>query len=326
MTVPPLAALGGSAGAIEALRTLLPAIEPASGMAVAIILHRQPVEEDQRLARVLGARSRIPVTAAIDGEPIVAGRAVVCPAGVHLTVNDGHYALSTQAKENGSRPSVDVFFRSAAADLGDRVVGVVLSGLLDDGRAGIAAIRAHGGTAIAQEPEEALFGDMPRNAIEQGVDAVLPSWAIAEALERFASRIGKTNVDKRIVEDDSAPSPFACPDCHGVMWETRSDGATTYRCRTGHRYSAETLQSRQEESVEDALWAAIRGLEEQADLSMRAALHLRSKAQIALAVVAERRSARARSRADIVRKALQTPIEATEDADATTRIHSSSEA
>lgn len=179
----PLIVIGASAGGIEALHRLLPALPETLRAAVAIVVHRMATADDERLPRALAIGARLPVMHAADGDHVVPGRVVVAPAGVHLLVDDGRLWLSAGPRENSSRPSIDVLFRSAARAAGPRVVGVLLSGTLYDGVAGLAAIRQHGGRVIVQDPDDAVFAHLPRSAIESvAVDAILPAARIGTVL------------------------------------------------------------------------------------------------------------------------------------------------
>ena len=315
---PPLIAIGASAGGIEALRQILPTLPYQLPAAVAIVVHRPPVQEDERLAAVLSVGSPLPVATARDGDAITAGRAYICPAGVHLAVEPGAFRLGTQAKENGSRPAIDVLFRTAAHTFGRRVAGVVLSGMLDDGTAGLAAIKVRGGHTVVQDPDDAAFADMPRNAMESvAVDAVLPAARIGAALVAFAHRAaGAQNGAGTHAEGTSAPSLFSCPDCGGVLSEIDADGVVRFRCRVGHAYSPRTLFTMQEEGLEEALWAALRALVERTDMSERLARRSRDRGFPAAARRFEEQAADARRRAETVRAAMARPRQAVEAAEA----------
>jgi two-component system chemotaxis response regulator CheB len=174
-------------------------------------------------------------------------------------------------------------FRSAARAYGERVVGVVLSGQLDDGAAGLAAIKMAGGMAIVQDPEEATAPEMPTMAIQYNqVDCVLPVAKIAELIGSLSSEklplpdaqeahgmSDETEVNDENREGD--PSVFACPDCHGVLWEVQEGKLLRYRCRVGHAYTAEALNIAMSEASEDSLWVAMRTLEEKTALLRRLA-------------------------------------------------------
>lgn len=305
VTAVPLVAIGASAGGIQALRALLPRLSPDWNLAYAIVLHRQAVADDQRLESLLGGWTALSVGPARDGEPILPGRAVVCPPDVHLAVEDHHYRFNTGPRENHSRPSVDVLFRSVAAALGERAIGIVLSGLLDDGAAGILALRKRGAVTIAQDPDEALHPGMPRGAIASGADLVATIAEIANVLERFAR--GERVLRRPVATNGSNRSSltrFTCPDCHGVLAEVYEGGGMFFRCRVGHAFSTQTLHENKGSEIENALWAAAQILDEQVDLTERLARRAQHNGNDALAAKMEARAKRYRERGEIVRHAL----------------------
>ena len=155
--------VGASAGGVQALQLLLPSLSPKLPAVVAVAIHRLPTLHGDRLPRVLARTSLLPVRGVTDGEAMRPGSVYIAPPGMQMEIVDGLFRLN--ASENGAQPSIDALFRTAAEVRGRKVVGILLSGLLDDGTAGLAAIKAAGGFTIVQEPAEALFGDMPRNAI-----------------------------------------------------------------------------------------------------------------------------------------------------------------
>lgn len=249
----PVVAIGTSAGGIEALHALLPRLRPEWNVAFAIIIHRQAVEDDARLETLLNGWSGITLIKARDRERIQAGRGVVCPANVHLTVEDSRFRLTTGPRENHSRPSIDVLFRSVAQNLGEQGAGIVLSGLLDDGAAGIRTIREQGGLTIAQDPEEALHSGMPRSAIAAGAEYVLPINQMDELLEAFGTPSRPATHVTPPSENGARLTRFTCPDCSGVLVEQHEGDYIFYRCRVGHAYSPETLHAEKGEEIEEAL-------------------------------------------------------------------------
>jgi two-component system chemotaxis response regulator CheB len=224
-----------------------------------------------------------------DDEPLFHGRIYVAPPGHHILIKRHTVRAVNGPHENGHRPAVDPLFRTAARAHRDRAIGVILSGSLDDGTSGLAAIKAHGGTALVQDPEDALFDGMPSSAIEHvSVDFVGPVEAIAHELVR-RTEIMRNAMEEVVSEDsaeeldivemdrgisdpdtwDATPSQFTCPECHGSLWQVRDGALVRYRCRTGHAYSPETLASEQTHSIEEALFTALRALEENATLLRR---------------------------------------------------------
>jgi two-component system chemotaxis response regulator CheB len=225
-----------------------------------------------------------------DGEPLEPGRLYVCVGDFHLLVGSGHVHVKPGPRENGSRPAVDPLFRSAAAHYGPRAIGVVLSGTLSDGTAGLFSIQERGGVTIVQDPKDALFDGMPKSAIEYlKPDFILPASDIGPLM----SRLVKEQVDggggplrphlrrevelmegnQQAIESDhpGRPSPWPCPDCSGVLWEIEDGPILRFRCRVGHAWAADNLLEQQAEGVEGALWMALRALEDRAALSRKLA-------------------------------------------------------
>ncbi len=316
----PVVAIGTSAGGIEALHALLPRLRPEWNLAFAIVIHRQAVEDDARLETLLNSWAGVTVLKARSGERIVAGRGVVCPAGVHLVVDDSRFRLTTGPRENHSRPSVDVLFRSVAETLGEMGAGIVLSGLLDDGAAGIRTIRERGGLTIAQDPEEALHSGMPRSAIAAGAEFVRPIAQIDELLEAFATAKRATTHGIIASENGAQLTRFTCPDCSGVLVEQHDGDFVFYRCRVGHAFSPETLYEQKGGAMEDALWTAIQVLEEQRELTERLMRRARNQGNEALSRRLETRSKRYRERIKMVKDALPTVDDAVEASEVTDKI------
>lgn len=236
------------------------------------------------MPQVLSRLGPLPATHAVDNEPIEPGHIYIAPSDHHLLVEAGRVRVTRGPKENRFRPAVDPLFRSAAYSYGSRVVGVVLTGALDDGTAGLWTIKHHGGMAVVQDPADAEVPSMPENAMrEVAVDHCVPVDQMAELLARLTSEPvspptevpvpdEKLAVEVRIAAEDKAYennimkfgefSPFTCPDCHGVMSVLRDGNLTRFRCHTGHAYSADSLLATITEKIEDSLWSAIRGVEE----------------------------------------------------------------
>jgi two-component system, chemotaxis family, protein-glutamate methylesterase/glutaminase len=284
-------AIGGSAGAVESLIALVGLLPPQPNAALFVVVHTLPIGESL-LPAILGRRGPLKVGIPQDGEPIQCDRIYVAPPDYHLLIEPGHVRLSNGPKEGGHRPAIDPLFRSAALAYGRRVVAVILSGTLDDGSTGLRIVRRHGGTAIVQDPEEALFPQMPRNAIlrarpqhvarvEQIAGLIASHAATASngglATTETGSDAGDNGERHPAGADDTpgAPTGIACPECHGVLWAAADEEAPDFRCRVGHSYSDETLLEAHAAGLEAALWAGVRALEEQAAL----ARHLGRKAQ-----------------------------------------------
>ncbi|MBV8639418.1 MAG: chemotaxis protein CheB [Candidatus Eremiobacteraeota bacterium] len=312
----PVVAVGTSAGGIEALHALLPRLRPEWNLAFAIVIHRQAVEDDARLESLLNSWAGITVLKARNGEPIVPGRAVVCPADVHLIVDDSHFRLTTGPRENHSRPSVDVLFRSVAQTLGELGAGIILSGTLDDGAAGIRMIRERGGLTIAQDPEEALHSGMPRSAIAAGAENVLRISDMDELLEGFGTLERPATRALVTSENGARLTRFTCPDCNGVLVEQHDGNFVYYKCRVGHTFSAETLHAQKSAEIENALWSAIQVLEEQIDLTERVIRRARNHGNERLAQRMETRAERYRERVEMVKLGLPSVEDAIETSEA----------
>lgn len=283
--------IGASAGGVSALQALVGALPANLNAALLIVLHLAP-DAPSVLAPILHWAGPLPVHFARDGESITAGHVYVAPPDQHMIVEDDHISLHYGPKENRFRPSIDVLFRSAAYYHGHPVVGVVLTGLLDDGTAGLKAIKECGGIAVVQDPDEASFPSMPESALKNvEVDHCLPIAGIATLLVQLSEapmkeQRGKlmpkqVEIETRIQmqgysnEDDmnqlGRPSVYACPECHGTLWEIQEGRFVRYRCRTGHAFTGRSLLAEQAEAKEAEMWSLLRGLEELESLANRLA-------------------------------------------------------
>jgi two-component system, chemotaxis family, protein-glutamate methylesterase/glutaminase len=295
--------IGASAGGLQALRQILSAMPRDVEAALLAVLHTADHSRSM-LPDILQRRSNMPVSHPCDGDRIERGRFYIAPPGFHMIVEEGFVRVLQGPRENLHRPAIDPLFRSAAAAYGRRVIGVILTGMLDDGTAGLMVVSAGGGEAIVQDPQSASFPSMPRSALNQVPHAhVLPLEQIAAfllqligeelpseaepanqgsvgqaSLERTSlaaakeTRIAELNMDEVSSEDRLGhPSPFACPDCGGVLWEIEQNGFLRFRCRVGHAFTASHLGVQQRQAVETALWEALRALEESASLYRRMA-------------------------------------------------------
>lgn len=280
--------IGGSAGGLAPLKELLSLLPADFGGTIIIVLHLNPSVRS-RLTEILARVTPLPVAAAVDGAPLLPGQIRVAPEDQHVLIEDGRLRVVRGPRENRHRPAVDPLFRSAAWVYGPRVVGVVLSGALDDGTAGLWAIKQCGGFAIVQEPAEAEHAGMPESAIEHvQVDEVLPVAAIARRLVELAQRddaeastgprpdkikteveFAKMNRDLKDMALLGELSPFTCPSCRGSLWELRNGDLMRYRCHTGHAFSRDTLLADQTVAIEEALYVALRAVEEKANALRR---------------------------------------------------------
>lgn len=282
-----LIVVGASAGGVEALREFVRGLPEDLAAAVLVVLHMPP-RGVSALAPILGRAGPLPAVPAEDGMVLERGRIHTAVPDHHLLVRDGRIGLSRGPSENGHRPGVDALFHSAAVEWGPRVAGVVLSGSLDDGTAGLMLVKRQGGLAAVQDPEESLYRGMPASALAHvAVDLVLPAaelgGALAEILKQRRSVLpppplseldrieayidAGSHTGRNGVEAMATPSGLTCPDCSGSLYSL-ADGLR-YRCRVGHAWSAEALLTEQDLEVEKALWTALRALQEKQQLAER---------------------------------------------------------
>jgi two-component system, chemotaxis family, protein-glutamate methylesterase/glutaminase len=264
--------------ALERMVSGLPLELPASMFVVLHLLSSGTSVLDSILAR----SGDLPATVAVNGERFERGHIYVAPPDQHLLVRGEHIELSLGPRENGHRPAIDPLFRSAARAVGSRVVAVVLSGSLDDGAAGARFVKERGGAVMVQDPEEALYPAMPSNTMAATeVERVAPVAEMPDALgqlleepldraleEEAASLWSAEELEERAEGD---PSGLTCPDCGGSLWQREEGSLVRFACRTGHAFSPESLMQEQSKALETALWSALRGLEERADLFRRMA-------------------------------------------------------
>jgi two-component system, chemotaxis family, protein-glutamate methylesterase/glutaminase len=284
-----LVVIGASAGGLQALFTILGALPPTLPAAIVVVVHTR--SNGGVLPQVLGRRSALPVQNAADDAALEPGRVYVAPADRHVLVAKKGLRVVRGPRENGFRPAVDPLFRTAARSHGPGVIGVILSGALDDGAYGLSAIVRRGGLAIVQDPDDAEVPSMPLAALRlTQVHAVVPSSQIADAIGQFCRQPAGQEVramprpdqpepqrpaDDTQVADmmalNGAPSPITCPACGGALWETEDEGVVRYACHVGHQYAPDSLLAEHGEAVEQALWSAVRVLEQHAELRMRMA-------------------------------------------------------
>jgi two-component system chemotaxis response regulator CheB len=277
--------VGASAGGLAALQRLVGDLPQDFSATIFIVLHMSP-SSPSLLADILQRCTSLPVSQGEDGDRIRGGSIVVARPDYHLVVEPDKIRLTRGPKENRSRPAIDALFRSAAYSYAARVVGVILTGALDDGTAGLWSIKDRGGTAIIQDPADAAYPSMPDSAIKYvGADHVVPIAEMATLLHRLSREpagAGKEIISNELeventitkegralqagVMDLGPITPYTCPECHGVLVQLKEGGVPRFRCHTGHAYSINNLLAEVTEYVEDALWNAIRAIEESAML------------------------------------------------------------
>lgn len=288
-SMPPawIVVVGASAGGVEALSKLAENLPPDIRASVLMILH---IGERSFLPQLLARTSAIPVDHARSGEPLEAGRIYVAPPGRHMLVHDSHLLLRRGPRENRARPAIDPLFRSAACSFGSSTIGVILTGSLNDGTAGLDAVRRCGGVTVVQDPQEAAVPDMPASALQHvDVDHCVPLSEIGALLGRLTAASPGPQPDiPELVRMEAAVaaqehsgmetaerlgtlSPFICPDCNGPLWEMTDSRPLRFRCHTGHAFTAETMLEAQSEEAEGLLWSLLRAHQQRAAMTARLA-------------------------------------------------------
>jgi two-component system chemotaxis response regulator CheB len=274
--------VGASAGGVSALQGLFAALPATQHAAFFVVLHI-PAHSPSGLDKVLSSVAKMRVCIPSDGDPIELGKIYVGVCDRHLMVEQNVIRVTRGPKECRLRPAIDVLFRSAATAFGQRVIGVVLSGAMDDGTAGLWAVKDRGGIAMVQDPQEAEFGSMPESALKHVVvDSVGKVERLAEHIvalvnsptarievsmaaerHRVENLIAKEGDGLRAgVMNLGKISKYTCPDCHGVLVQIEEGTIVRFRCHTGHAFSLKTLIAEVNESIDKGLWDALRAAEE----------------------------------------------------------------
>lgn len=276
-----LVVIGASAGGVAALITLVSMLPKDFPWAILIVLHIG--QHRSLLPQLLSERGLLPAAHARHEERIVAGRIYVAPPDRHLIVEDGHIALSKGPKEHFARPAIDPLFLSTTLAYGALAIGVILSGTLEDGTAGLQAIKECGGMAVVQDPEDAQESEMPRSALKYvDVDHCVPIASMAQVLVKLthceamntpfirpphllheqALALALGNQREHIAAI-ARPSTFVCPECSGSLWQLDAGKPIRFRCHAGHSFTLKTLQNALAEAANTAMWTAVRALQEQ---------------------------------------------------------------
>jgi two-component system, chemotaxis family, protein-glutamate methylesterase/glutaminase len=315
---PPVVVIGASAGGVEALVKVVSGLDRSVEAAVVVVLHL-PATGNSVLPEILRRAGSLPVVSATNGQPLNPGCIIVAPPDHHVLVEDGKVVLDRGPRENGSRPAADPLFRSAARAGGGRVIGVVWAGALDDGVAGLRAIKDAGGVAVVQDPNDALTPSMPATALAHvPVDHVVPASGLAPLLLRLVAEVRARPVDVDKSTDSPSdigtmrspdempgpPSSLTCPECGGVMWEEGQGDLLRFSCHVGHSYSAESMLELHGDSVETALWTALRVLEERMHFLTGLANRQRKRGNEYAARGFDRRAQAVQQRVEILRRAI----------------------
>ena len=316
--------VGASAGGVEALIQLVRTLPQDIAAPVCIVLHI-PNDAPSLLAQILNRDSRLPAMHAENKQRWENGRIYVAPPDRHLLIHaDGTLRVARGPWENRHRPAVDPLFRSAAVEFGTGAIGIILSGTMDDGTAGLLTIKERGGVAIAQDPAEALYPSMPQSAIANvSVDHVVPVNAMGELLRQIVAtpvpaqvapvrkdlqlEVRMAELDADALHDDDRPgrpSPYSCPDCGGVLGSIDEQSYERFRCRVGPAVAPESMLGAQQEKLEEALWSAAKTLEETVRLSSRLAAAERERGHDWMAERFERKERDARAHVEVIRRYL----------------------
>ena len=322
MPIDRVVVIGTSSGGVDALRVVVGGLPPHFGTPICVVQHIAP-HATGILHQILAGAGTLPTSKVVSEMPLRAPGVYVAPPDFHLMLEKGAVRISKGPRENRFRPAIDPLFRSAAYSYGPGAIGVVLTGDLDDGTSGLWAIKERGGVAIAQDPAEALYPSMPRSAIQHvAVDHVVPITAVAPLLVALTAvpieggpaiqRLPELETEVEIAAGKDArqagvlrlgqPSKYTCPDCHGVLLEVKDGGVPRFRCHTGHAYSVESLAAALFQGTEDAMWAAVRALDEGGMLLEQLARHLQEHHDGHDAAILEERAREAQRRADRIRR------------------------
>lgn len=314
--------MGASAGGVETLSRLLAQLPDDLSATVFIVQHLD-ASSSGTLVSILNGAGPLPVETAQHGEAFEQGRVYVAPPNHHLLVKPGHLHTSMGPKENHSRPAIDPLFRSAAASYGSCVIGVVLTGMLDDGASGLLAIRRCNGVTVVQNPIDALYSEMPESALAAvNPDHCVPIDIMGEVLVRLTREPAKTSVpvpkdiqlEIKIAEQVMSDIPaenslgklvsLTCPTCGGPLWELDEEAVGRYRCNVGHGFTRQTLIKEQNDAIERTLWIALRTLEERAKVQTKLARQEWTRGRQDSAVIYENKAKESHSHVEQIRQLL----------------------
>lgn len=287
--------IGTSAGGLTALQELVRELPRDLPAAIFVVHHVAPLTPSL-LPSVLSQVCELDVELAQDQQHILKSHIYIAPSDRHMLLSDGHLALSQGPKENLNRPAIDPLFRSAASAYGTRVIGIVLTGQLDDGTAGLWTVKQAGGLTIVQDPAGAEFPDMPQSAARYvQIDHCLSLTEIGRLLVRLVNQpvqdTEETSPDEalklenliargdaeacRAIEKFGTLTPFICPNCRDSLWEIRQAAFLRFRCSAGHAYTADSLIAARRQRIDELLREAIRATEENPTLCRYLSEHAR---------------------------------------------------
>jgi two-component system, chemotaxis family, protein-glutamate methylesterase/glutaminase len=295
--------IGTSAGGLKALSAVLSEVSAGIGAAIFVVQHLA-ADKKSYLPKLLGDITDLPVSSPADDEPYLTGQVYVAAPDHHLLLNEGRVRVLRGPQENRFRPSIDALFRSAARSHGSRVIGLVLTGYLDDGTVGLQTIKKRGGITVVQDPSEAEYPSMPRIALRYvKVDHTVPVAEAGALLTRLvaeppappeefpttpaieiesniAEQLMNTKQFLESVEQIGKRTTYTCPECNGAIWQIGDEEPLKLRCHVGHSFTGEVFSAEQSQSIENALWSAIRIMEEKVTFSRQLAERKREQSLI----------------------------------------------
>jgi two-component system, chemotaxis family, protein-glutamate methylesterase/glutaminase len=320
--MPRLILVGASAGGVDALQHLAAQL-PALPCPLLVVLHVGA--HRSLLPQLLARHGELSAAHASDGEALRAGHLHVAPPDHHMLVVGDRIELTRGPREHHSRPAIDPLFLSAALSHGPGAVGVVLTGMLDDGTAGLQAIKACGGVAVVQDPEEAYAPSMPRSVLHNvdvdhcvalaAMPALLQSLTTAPVPPSFGPPSPRLLHELALSRTQGAgmdhlhaigqPSPYACPECHGILFRVEGAVPERFRCHTGHAYTTRSLQQAVAGATDEALWNALRAAQEQQALLAHMAAVYRAARDDEQAQRADAAARQARDQAQALRSIVE---------------------
>jgi two-component system chemotaxis response regulator CheB len=274
-------AIGASAGGLNAINELTQQLPADIDAAIFVVLHLSKAAIGDMLLLRVQKHTKLKCSIAGDGDKIEPGHIYIAAPDSHLLVRDNKTLIGRGPAENRFRPSVDVLFRSVAASHGEKVIGIILTGFLNDGTIGMVSIKRSGGHCIVQDPNEAEYPDMPLSVLEtMEVDYCIPIKEMAAVILKIIARatskgikppgdvVAESKLSERSataingVSELGEKALFACPDCGGGLWRIENGGVKHYRCHIGHSFTEKDLLVKQSETVEQTLLVALLMMEE----------------------------------------------------------------
>ncbi|HEY0045632.1 MAG TPA: chemotaxis protein CheB [Flavobacterium sp.] len=277
--------IGASAGGFPVLQNIIKGLDGSIDAAVVIVLHISRKSNSVNISELFQRHTSLKCRVAADGMALKKGYVYIAPPDHQLMVTENVLRVNQGPHENKYRPSIDVLFRSAAVNFGNRAIGVILTGLLEDGTSGMFAIKRTGGRCIVQNPDDAEYSDMPNSVLNKmevdfkgsptEISSILtamterelpPAVPIPEDIKIEAEITEKMTSKIDQLAQIADHSDFVCPECGGGLWSIKNDPVHRYRCHTGHVYTESLLHDIQEEKIEESIWVSIRMLEEKLNL------------------------------------------------------------